>query len=57
MTVQRQSVWKTVKTHQSAHNFAYCDSFLWMDPRTLFAFLTGSLPTFTFYTSPGAFFA
>jgi hypothetical protein len=57
MTVQRQPVCKTVKMHQPANYFAYCDSFLWLDPRALFAFHTSSLATFTFHTSPCALFA
>jgi hypothetical protein len=50
-------VWKTVKTRQPAHYFAYCDSFLWLDPRALLAFHTGSPATFTFHTGPRAHFA
>jgi hypothetical protein len=50
MTVQCPPVWKTIKTRQLAHYSAYCDSFLWLDPCTLFAFHTDSLASFTFHT-------
>jgi hypothetical protein len=52
-----QPVCKTVKTRQPPQYFAYCDSFLWLDPRALFAFHTGSLATFTFHTGLCALFA